>query len=78
MSFIRVIMGLSMLFALQTILMVSWDILITFIRKIQKRDYSWKSASLFQKASSWGSSLFQLALYFIGMYGIFRLLTGNF
>jgi hypothetical protein len=78
MSFIRVVMGISMLFALQTILMVSWDVLMTFVCKIQKRDYTWKSASLFQKASSWSASLLQLVLYFIGMCGIIRLLAGNF
>lgn len=73
MSFIRVIMGLSMLFALQTIVMVSFDIVMTFLGKLRKKDYTWKSTNLFQKASSWQSSLFQLILYFLGLYGIVKI-----
>ena len=74
MSFIRVIMGLSMLFALQTIVTVSFDIVMTFISKLRKKDYAWKCANLFLKASSWQTSLFQLILYFFGIYGIIKIL----
>ena len=73
MSFIRVIMGLSMLFALQTIVLISFYIVMTFISKLRKKDYTWKTTSLFLKASSWQSSLFQLILYFLGLYGIVKI-----
>ena len=78
MSFIRVVLGLSMLFTLQTLLMVSYDIAMTFVNKLTKRDYTWKSSRLFLNASGWSGSLFQMVLYFLGMYCIIQLLMGKF